>query len=253
MYYDPAPQYHNPPSNQWFGYQTWPMERVAEYYFVSGNAQAKAILDKWVAWAESVTTVNPTTGVLTTPGTLNWSGQPDTSYTSGATPPAANTGLHVTTTGTATDIGVATSLAKVYSYYAAKSGNTTAQTAAQNILDIVHKNFADSLGFSAPETRTDYKNFNVAYNTTNFEGLFVPAGFTGTMPGGIAINSSTNTFLSIRPWYKNDPAWPKVQAFLNGGSAPVFNYHRFWAEADVATAFDTFAQLFPTVQPPAGF
>jgi hypothetical protein len=253
MYYDPAPQYHNPPSNQWFGYQTWPMERVAEYYFVSGNAQAKAILDKWVSWAESVTTVNPTTGVLTTPGTLTWSGQPDTSYTSGTTPPAANAGLHVTTSGTATDIGVATSLAKVYAYYAAKSGNTTAQTAAQNILDIVHKNFSDSLGFSAPETRDDYKNFNVAYNTTNFEGVFIPSGFTGTMPGGITINSSTNTFLSIRPWYKNDPAWPKVQAFLNGGSAPVFNYHRFWAEADVATAFDTFAQLFPTVQPPAGF
>ncbi|HEX9042505.1 MAG TPA: glycoside hydrolase family 48 protein [Trebonia sp.] len=51
MYYDFEPVYHNPPSNQWFGYQAWPMERVAEYYYVTGNAQAKAILQKWVSWA----------------------------------------------------------------------------------------------------------------------------------------------------------------------------------------------------------
>jgi hypothetical protein len=253
MYYDWEPEYHNPPSNQWFGYQTWPMERVAEYYYASGNAQAKSILDKWVKWAESVTTVNPTTGTLTLPGTLTWTGQPNGNYTSGTTAPPANTGLHVATSGGSTDIGVATSLAKVYEYYAAKSGDATSRTAAQNIIDIIHKYYSDSLGYSAPETRDDYKNFTVAYNTTNYEGVYVPAGWSGTYPGGITINSSTNTFLSIRPWYKNDPAWPKVQAYLDGGSAPVFNYHRFWAEADVATAFDTFAQLFPTVQPPSGF
>ncbi|HEX3790680.1 MAG TPA: glycoside hydrolase family 48 protein [Pseudonocardiaceae bacterium] len=253
MYYDPEPEYHNPPSNQWFGYQTWPVERIAEYYYETGNAQAKAILDKWVPWAESVTTVNPSTGTLTTPGTLTWTGQPGASYTSGSTAPAANTGLHVTASGSSTDLGVATSLAKVYEYYAAKSGNTTAETAAQNIIDVVHKYFGDALGYSAPETRTDYSNFTAPYSTSTQEGVYVPAGWSGTYPGGVAVNSSTNTFLSIRPWYRNDPAWPKVQAYLNGGAAPVFNYHRFWAEADVATAFDTFAQLFPTVSPPAGF
>ena len=40
---------------------------------------------------------------------------------------------------------------------------------------------------------------------------------TGTMPNGDAINSGS-TFLSIRSFYKNDPDWPKVQAYLNGGS-----------------------------------
>ena len=44
-----------------------------------------------------------------------------------------------------------------------------------------------------------------------------------------------------------------MQTYLNGGSAPVFNYHRFWAEADIATAFDAFAQLFPSTAPPSGF
>jgi hypothetical protein len=158
----------------------------------------------------------------------------------------------VSVTGCAEDLGVATSLAKVYEYYAAKSGDTTAETAAQNILDVIHKNFADPLGYSAPETRTDYKNFTSPYNTTNFEGVFIPSSWTGKYPGGIPLSSSTNTFLSIRPWYIGDPQWSKVQAYLNGGSAPTFNYHRFWAEADIATAFESFANLFPTVQPPSG-
>jgi hypothetical protein len=35
--------------------------------------------------------------------------------------------------------------------------------------------------------------------------------------------------------------------------APVFNYHRFWAEVDIATAFGSFAQLFLTAQPSSGF
>jgi Glycosyl hydrolase family 48/Cellulose binding domain/Bacterial Ig domain len=257
MYYDPQPEYHNPPSNQWFGYQTWPMERLAEYYYVTGNAQAKAILAKWVSWAESVTTVTPSTGTLLLPGKLAWSGQPSESWTTGTSNssiPPANTGLHVSVTGTpGTDIGVASSLAKVYEYYAAKSGDTTAETAAQNIIDVIHKYYADSLGFSAPETRTDYKNFTTPYDNTNVEGVFIPANWTGTYPGGVKLSSSTNTFLSIRPWYTSDPNWSKVQTYLNGGAAPVFNYHRFWAEVDVATAFDAFAYLFPNVQPPSGF
>jgi hypothetical protein len=254
MYYTPTPEYMNPPSNQWFGFQTWPMERFAEYYYTTGNAQAGAILAKWVAWAQSVATVNTTTGAICLPGQLNWTGQPGANYTSGSTPPPANTGLHVSVSGgCSNDVGVAASLAKVYEYYAAKSGNTAAETAAQNIIDVIHKFNGDSLGYSNPETRTDYKNFTVAYNTTNYEGVYIPPGWTGTYPGGVALSSSTNTFLSIRPWYTSDPQWPLVQAYLNGGAAPVFHYHRLWTEVEVATAFDSFAQLFPSVQPPAGF
>ena len=257
MYYDFEPVYHNPPSNQWFGYQAWPMERVAEYYYVTGNAQAKAILQKWVSWAESVVTVNTTTGAICEPGQLNWSGQPAASFTTGTSStaqPPANPGLHVTVTGGCSgDIGVAASLAKAYMYYAAKSGDTTAETAAQNIIDVIHQFYGDSLGFSAPETRTDYSNFTSAFNTTNFEGLFIPSGWTGSYPGlgSTPMTSADNTFLSIRPWYTSVANYPEVQNYLNGGAAPVFNYHRFWAEADIATAFDSFAFLFPNVSPPA--
>ena len=256
MYYDFEPVYHNPPSNQWFGYQTWPMERVAEYYYVTGNAQAGAILSKWVTWAESVATFNTSTGAICLPGTLTWSGQPAENFTTGTSStaqPPANPGLHVSVTGCSADLGVSASLAKAYMYYAAKSGNTAAETAAQNIIDIIHQFYGDSLGFSAPETRTDYSNFTSAFNTTNFEGLFIPSGWTGSYPGlnGASITSADNTFLSIRPWYTSVADYPEVQNYLNGGAAPVFNYHRFWAEADIATAFDSFAFLFPNVSPPA--
>jgi hypothetical protein len=255
MYYDFEPVYHNPPSNQWFGYQTWPMERVAEYYYVTGNAQAGAILSKWVSWAESVSTFNTSTGAICLPATLTWSGQPAESFTTGtssSSEPPANPGLSVSVSGCSSDLGVSTSLAKTYMYYAAKSGNTTAETDAQNIIDIIHQFYGDTLGFSAPETRTDYSNFTSAFNTTNFEGLYIPPGWSGTYPGVSGdITSADNTFLSIRPWYTSVADYDEVQNYLNGGPAPVFNYHRFWEEVDIATAFDSFAYLFPSVSPPA--
>jgi hypothetical protein len=45
--YDWQPVYHDPPSNQWFGFQAWSVERLAEYYYVSKDAKAGALLDKW--------------------------------------------------------------------------------------------------------------------------------------------------------------------------------------------------------------
>ena len=97
-------------------------------------------------------------------------------------------------------------------YYAAKSGNTTAETDAQNIIDIIHQFYGDTLGYSAPETRTDYSNFTSAFNTTNYEGLYIPSGWSGTYPGISGdITSADNTFLSIRPWYTSVADYHEVQ------------------------------------------
>ena len=57
MFYDEHPVYHDPGSNQWFGMQVWSLQRVAELYYETGNAKAKAILDKWVPWAIANTTI----------------------------------------------------------------------------------------------------------------------------------------------------------------------------------------------------
>ncbi|MFC4897862.1 glycoside hydrolase family 48 protein [Streptosporangium amethystogenes subsp. fukuiense] len=233
MAYDWQPVYHDPPSNQWFGFQAWTMERVAELYYATGNADAKLILDKWVKWATDNTTVNAD-GTYQIPSTLVWTGQPDTWN---ANNPGSNSGLHVSIRDYTTDVGVAGSYAKVLMYYAAKSGNATAKNVAKGLLDGMWKNNQDAKGVSVPETKADYSRLN--------DPVYVPAGWSGKMPNGDVINSSS-TFLSIRSFYKNDPDWPKVDAFLKGtGPAPSFNYHRFWAQVDVAVALAEYGRLFP--------
>ncbi|MFJ1653586.1 glycoside hydrolase family 48 protein [Streptomyces sp. NPDC088337] len=230
MYYDWQPVYHDPPSNQWFGFQTWSMERVAEYYQQTGDAAAKTVLDKWVKWALSKTTVNPN-GTFQIPSTLKWSGQPDTWN---ASSPGANNSLHVTVADYTNDVGVAASYAKTLTYYAARSGDANAKSTAKALLDGMWNNNQDSLGIAVPETRTDYSRFG--------DKVYVPSGWTGTMPNGDKIDSSS-TFSSLRSFYKNDPAWSKIESYLKGGAAPVFTYHRFWAQADIALAMGSYAEL----------
>jgi hypothetical protein len=238
MYYDPQPVWHDPPSNRWFGFQTWDMERVAEYYQATNDATAKKILDKWVAWALANTTVG-TGGDFTIPDSLQWSGQPDTWN---ASSPGSNSGLSVKITATGHDVGVAGSLAKTLMYYAAGSGDTDAKTTAEGLLDALNAN-QDSIGIAIPETRADYNRFDDKYDASTGEGPYVPSGWTGKMPNGDTIDS-TATFESIRSWYQDDPDWPKVQAYLDGGSVPTFTYHRFWAQTDIATAFAVHVNLF---------
>ncbi|GGZ07931.1 cellulose 1,4-beta-cellobiosidase [Streptomyces nitrosporeus] len=230
MYYDEKPVYHDPPSNQWFGFQAWSMERVAEYYHESGDAQAKAVLDKWVDWALSETTVNPD-GTYLMPSTLRWSGAPDTWN---ASSPGDNAGLHVTVADYTNDVGVAGAYARTLTYYAAKSGDAEAKATAEALLDGMWEHYQDDFGIAVPETRADYNRFD--------DPVYVPNGWTGVMPNGDTVDNDS-TFLSIRSFYKDDPNWPKVQAYLDGGAAPVFTYHRFWAQADIALALGAYGDL----------
>ncbi len=225
MAYDWEPVYHDPPSNQWFGFQAWSMERVAEYYYATGNAMAKALLDKWVTWVTAHTILH-SNGTYSIPSTLSWSGQPDTWNPS---KPGRNAKLHVKIVDTTDDVGVTASLAKALMFYSAKSHKTKPGRLAKELLNRMWTKYSDSKGISSPEVRTDYKQFD--------DPVYIPAGWTGKMGNGAKINSSA-TFISLRPQYKHDPAWPKVQAYLKGGPAPTFRYHRFWSEVDIATAME---------------
>jgi hypothetical protein len=126
----------------------------------------------------------------------------------------------------------------VLCFYAARKGKdgNTARLLAKELLDRMWNKYRDDFGVTTPEVRKDYKRFG--------DQVFVPSGWTGTMPNGDKIDSSS-TFVSIRSKFKQDPAWPKVQAYLNGGPAPQFTYHRFWAQSHVALAFATYGWLFP--------
>jgi hypothetical protein len=239
MYYTEHPVYRDPGSNQWFGMQVWSLQRVAELYHETGNARAKAILDKWVPWAISNTTIG-TGADFEVPSDMQWSGAPATWNPSS---PAANSNLRVTVTSKGKDVGVAAAYARTLMWYAAKSGNAAAKTTAKGLIDALNAN-ADAAGVSTPETRTDYQRFDDVYNASTGQGLYLPPGWTGTMPNGDAI-APGKSFVDIRSFYKNDKDWPKVQAYLNGGAAPTFNYHRFWAQSDVAMAYADYGRLFP--------
>ncbi|MCZ7428561.1 cellulose binding domain-containing protein [Micromonospora sp. WMMA1949] len=237
MFYDVDPVYNDPPSNQWFGMQAWSMQRIAELYLETGNAKAKALLDKWVPWAIANTTLGTNWSI---PSDMKWTGQPANWNPSS---PQPNTNLHVEVTVKGQDVGVAGAYARTLIAYAAKSGNTAAKDTAKGLLDALSAS-ADSKGVSTPEKRGDYKRFDDVYNAADGQGLYVPNGWTGKMPNGDVI-APGKSFLDIRSFYKNDPDWPKVQAYLDGGPEPVFNYHRFWAQADIAMAYADYGTYFP--------
>jgi chitodextrinase len=245
MTFDWQPVYHDPPSSEWFGFQAWSMERVAEYYHLTGDAKVRPLLDKWVTWAMANTRLNAD-GTWSIPSTLTWSGQPDNWN---PTNPGGNANLHVTVTESGQDVGVAGALAKTLLYYAAKTGHAASRDTAKGLLDRMWTNNQDAKGITTPEVRRDYNRFDDAYNATTHQGLYVPPGWTGTMPNGDPINSQS-TFISIRSKYRNDPAWSKVDTYLRGGAAPTFTYHRFWAQADIALAMGAYAELFEGNPPP---
>jgi hypothetical protein len=235
MAYDWQPVYHDPPSNQWFGFQAWSMQRVAEYFYATGNEMAGEILDKWVTWVLSEITVGADHQI---PSTLEWSGEPDTWDPDN---PGANAGLTVSVANYTKDVGITGSLANTLCWYAAATGNEEAQTAAAGLIEGILAN-SDDLGVSVPEEKDAYDRLQ--------DEVYIPSGFSGTMPNGDVIEPGS-TFDSIRSFFHDDPDWGKVEDYIAGGDIPTFNYHRFWAQCDAAIAIATYVALFSDGAAPA--
>jgi hypothetical protein len=231
MSYEENPVYHDPGSNTWFGFQCWNMQRVAEYYYASGDAKAGAVVTKWVNWIKSLPILTGST--IQVPSTLDWNGQPDT-WTGTAT---NNSNLHVVVVNYGTDLGIAASLAHTLIYYAKKSGDTAAQTLAKEILDRMWTNYRDAKGVAVAETRGDYRRF---FEQT----VHIPTGWSGKMANGDNIVPGVK-FIDIRTKYRQDPQWTIVQNAYNAGTDPTLTYHRFWAQCDIALANGAYAIMFP--------
>ncbi len=248
MAYEPHPVYRDPGSNSWFGMQAWSMQRVAELYHTSGNPAAKHLLDRWIAWV--LTTVQlPKDGSFAVPSTLEWSGQPDT-WNPAA--PGSNATLRVTVRAHSQDIGVAASIARSLLYYSAGEKrwagkpHALAKATAATLLDRMWTLGHDERGISLPERRADYRRFFE-------EKVWIPAGWMGKLPTGAEVKSGA-TFLSLRPQYRKDPAFPALEQAWNqwdrGGRkgeflSPEYRYHRFWAQVEVALANAECDMLFP--------
>jgi hypothetical protein len=244
MAYVENPVYADPGSNTWFGFQAWSVERLAEYYYLTNNALAKQVLDKWVTWVKSVVILN-SDGTFAIPSEISWSGQPDTWN---AANPGANAGLHVNVVSYGTDLGITACTAKALTYYAAatkKYGtlDDAARKLAQELLDRMYNNYwegANGKGYGVVEVRKDFRRFDSL--------VYIPAGWSGKMPNGDIIQPGIK-FIDIRTKYKSDPLYTSLRNALDNGKDFSITYHRFWAQADIALANAEYGYLFPTTGP----
>lgn len=233
MAYTEQPVYLEPPSNGWFGFQTWSMERMAQYFYESKDGNVKNLLVKWANWVKGL--VQLTNNAVQIPAGLQWQGTPDSSF-NGTDVPKPNTGLHVSVTSYNQDIGIMASLARTFLYIGYAVGDASLINMASQLIQAIVP-FKDSIGYSTPEPRDDYVNKGGNTYTTGFNTpVYLPPGWSGTMPNGDPINNSS-TFLSIRSKYKKDPMWQVVQAAIAENQSPVFHYHRFWGQAEIALTF----------------
>jgi hypothetical protein len=241
MAYDPSPVFGDPPSNDWFGFQLWAMQRIAELYYETGDENAELILDRWVAWAVGNTKLDKQGGYQI-PSTLKWTGKPAQSWGEGDAKRffkkdvSYNQTLRVEVVSTTDDVGTSAALVHTLTFYAAKKKDEAIAKLCSELLDRMWTRYRDELGVASPEVRKDYARFA--------DRVHIPASYSGKMPNGDLVEPGA-TFKSLRTSYEDDPEWPKVKAYLDGGAAPEFRYHRFWAQAQLALAYGTHGWLFP--------
>ncbi len=242
MAYQANPVYLDPGSNTWFGFQAWSVERVAEYYYLTNDARAKRILDKWIPWARSVVTLTAD-GSFEIPGTIAWTGQPAT-WNPAA--PAANTNLHISVVNTGKDLGIAACLAKTFIYYAAATQrygtlDTASRDIAKQLLDRMWNKYQTPRGVGIEESRADFSRFFD-------QEVFIPAGWSGKMANGDIIQPGVK-FIDIRSNYRDDPDFPALQQAYDTGTTFKKTYHRFWAQVDIALANAEYGRFFGSSTP----
>jgi len=238
MAYDWAPVYRDPPSNNWFGMQAWSMQRMCEVYYETGDDLAKEICDKWVAWAESECSVDVDSGEWEIPSTLKWEGQPDT-WTGSK---SDNNNLSVSVENYSNDLGITGSVSNAFFYYdqaTQKWGGDTAlgEKAAKKAVDmlqVVWDTCRDDYGIGRVET-------NGSLSRVFTQEVYIPSGWTGTMPNGDVIKSGIK-FIDIRSKYKDDPWYDGIK---NQTEDDLFEFtlHRYWHEVDYAVALGV-AEIF---------
>ncbi len=221
------PVFRDPPSNEWFGWQAWSMGRLAQYARLADDPVARGIVDRWAAWARSVVKLTPDGGYAI-PSTLKWSGRPDP-WDPAA--PGRNAALHVTVVDETQDVGVAAALARAL----IAEGGEDSRATARELLDRMWRLYRDERGVSNPEARADYKRLN--------EPATLPPDWRGALASGDVLRPGA-TFLDLRPKLRQDPEFRRVDQELRNGRAPVFRYHRFWAQVEIALANAEYARLW---------
>jgi len=197
------------------------MERVCSLYYLSGNKKAGLICKNWAQWVKD--TVRVSNGEVVHATNLIWSGNPDDWKSSNFNKSNLNSSLHGTVSAEGTDLGTVASLMKALLWVSMKDDDNEALQFIDYVMQTI-ENYRDEIGYSLTEAREDYINFN--------QETYIPSGWTGKNAQGGIIKSGA-TFIDIRPKYEKDPDWCQVEDYINGGTPPTFNYHRFWAQTEI--------------------
>lgn len=227
MAYVAHPVYLSPPSNSWSGMNAWGMERVLMYYYVSGDVRVENLVKDWCYWvAKHVKKTKQ--GAIVVPAVLEWTGQPASSWSSEGGFPQKSSTLHCMVAKYGRDIGVMACMARSLLLYSAVTKDGLCEKAAYALLNALIK-FKDAKGYSLPEYRPDYENFDAK--------VYVPPGWKGTTPLGDAIDENS-TFLSLRKSiFEKDAMYQEIRKQLNAKKIPKLRIHRFWAHAELAVTF----------------
>jgi hypothetical protein len=222
MHFVVNPVYKDPGSNTWMGYQTWFIERLAQYYYETGDATAGGVLQKWMDWVKPLIKLSAD-GDVTIPVGLGWEVNGQAIPKVGSDPRDYNVtdpSTQVTCITPADeyghDIGIMGSLAKCLILWSRASGDSEALTLAEEILNRMWDMWKDDLGVAPPEERADYSRF---YDQV----VPIPSGVTKTMPWGATIDANS-TFNETRPDYGETPQ-------------SSYNYHRTWQQIELATGY----------------
>lgn len=218
MHFNPHPVYRDPSSNAWAGWQYFLMERVAQYYYVSGDKVARQILSKWVAWLKKHVEFS-SDGDVKIPVELSWSGAPETGDLSAKVKYIGH------------DVGGQALAAMILMFWDQankKWGEEDVNTMylARKILDNSWNTLYDGIGLAAPETKHDYFRY---WN----EPVMVPKEVEKKTPWKTTL-SDTSKFRDSRPSYRG--VLPPKGPYGKGNPAPVYRYHRTWAQCQFATA-----------------
>ncbi len=230
MYYDQQPVYHDPPSNQWFGFQAWSMERVAEYYQQTGNASAEG---------------DPRQVVLL--GAVQDHDQPGRHLPDPLHAPVVRRTRHLGSIDRRRQHRTSRDRRRLHQRR--RCGRRVRQDPVV-LRRQVRQLPGEDDGEGTPRRHVEQLPGQPGHRRPGDPRRLQPLRRHGLRPERLeredadadTINS-TSTFTSLRSFYKNDPNWSKIEAYLAGGAAPSFTYHRFWAQADIALAMGSYAEL----------
>ena len=239
--YDEAPVYVDPPSNKWFGFQAWSMDRVAQLYYVTGNEHAKVVLDQVgeVGAGQRASRqgrrLRDSIGPRVVGRAAAQLGRQDAELERQGRElqqDPAREGQDLRP-GPGRGRGAGANPALLRQEVGRQRAGQAGQGAARPHVEEVprrqgRRRSRDSAPISsASPTRSSYPRAGKARCRTAMPWI------------------RTRPLPAFARSYTKDPEWPKIQAAMQGGAAPTFTYHRFWAQADIALANATFAMLYP--------